>query len=111
MKLAKKISGSLADWSFIGLLVINNFIACFFLAFPFLAGLSFPYHKYSETEIYLRIALFGLTVSLIFTLISLALSNVFKKYFLPVLTGQLKFFLIQFGFLFVIFALIFVYTF
>ena len=104
MEFLKKRNNSLTEWLFLALLVVNNFAAFYFLVLPFVAGLSSPYRMYSETEMYIRIFLYDFIVSLFFSLISLAITYFFKKHLLRFLTGRLKFFLTQVGFLFLIFV-------
>jgi hypothetical protein len=94
---------SLREMLFLVLLVANNFIAFYFLSIAFINPIG-PFRKHSALDFYLRFALYGFIVSLFFSLISLSLAYLFKKYFIPVLTGQLKLFLIQVSFLFLIFA-------
>jgi len=107
MKHDAKRSNSLPEISFLVLLVANNFVAFYFLSLPFIIGIEPPFHKYSTTEVYLRLTLYGFIVSLFFSLISLAVSYLFKRYFIRKLTGQLKFFLLQLSFLFIAYAVLF----
>ena len=93
---------SLQEILFLVLFVANNFVAFYFFTIILLFQ-AFPANKYSPIEIYLRLASTGFIVSLFFSVISSAISYLFKKYFLPALTGQVKFFSIQFGFLFLLY--------
>jgi len=96
---------TLSEISFLVLLVANNFTALYFLAILFLGEIMPPYNKhYSALDIYARIFLYGFIVSLFFSLISLAISYLFKLYFEQALNGLLKFFLLQFAFLLILFV-------
>jgi len=106
MKLNKSFGNSLTESIYVALLVINNLVAFYFITIVAIFH-EFPYHKYSELEMYLLIALGGFMISFFFSLISLVVTVVFKKYFIAALTGQLKFFLIQLSFLFSIFIIAF----
>ena len=100
------VRNTLIESVYIVLLVINNLVAFYFIAVVAIFH-AFPHNKYSEFEMYLRIALGGFMISFFFSVISLAFTVFFKKYFIPALTGQLKFFLIQLSFLFSIFIIAF----
>jgi len=106
MKLTTGRVNSLSEILFLSSLVINNLIALFFLNIAFINPLQ-PFHKYSAIEFYLRFTLYGFIVSLFFSLISFAVTSLFKTYFIPALTGRLKFFLIQLCFLFLLFLIAF----
>ena len=84
-------------------LAINNLVAFIFLGIAFLSGP--PAFRYSIAEIVFRYLTYGLVISLFFSLISLGINYRFKTYFGGLLVDRLKFFLVQFIFLFLIFIL------
>jgi hypothetical protein len=78
------------------LLVLNNLIAFAFLGTTFLSGR--PANKYTQVELFTRLAVLIVIISLFFSLISFGFAWFFRRSFGVAFSGLLRFFLFQFAF-------------
>jgi hypothetical protein len=93
---------SLVNFIYVALLLINNIIASSLLGAAFLTSSS---RRYSFIEAHLRLALYGLIISFFFSLLTLGLTYILKRFFSLRSKNLLRVFILQLGVLFIIYII------
>jgi putative copper export protein len=97
---------SIANWAFWLLIILNNITALIFLSMAFLS--SPPSDKFTTMEIVARLFVYGFTISIFFSVITICLKFLFKETPKIFSVGYSKLFLMQVTLLVMIFTISFI---